>query len=98
MQVQACDGLRAQCVNGSEQQWVDMSLLGEQPVGSWVLVFLGAARELLDENQAFQIRDALLAVDAVMHGEKVDMDRLFADLVEREPQLPPHLQNNKNRS
>ena len=94
MQVTRSEEGRALCSNGSEQQWVDMSLVGEQAQGTWVLVFLDAAREVLDESRAMQMRDALSAVQAVMSGQEADLDELFADLVDREPQLPPHLQNN----
>jgi len=94
MQVIRSEEGRALCGNGSEQQWVDMSLVGEQVADTWVLVFLDAAREVLDEPRALQMRDALTAVQAVMSGQEADLDDLFADLVDREPQLPPHLQNN----
>lgn len=97
MQVLRCEPFRAECSDGGEPQWVDMSLVGEQPQGSWVLVFLGAAREVLDEERAVQITNALRAVTAVMQGEAgIEMDQLFADLLESEPQLPPHLINIKN--
>lgn len=94
MQVIRSEEGRALCRDGAEQQWVDMSLVGEQAADSWVLVFLGAAREVLDEQRALQMRDALSAVQAVMSGREANLDDLFADLVDREPQLPPHLQNN----
>ena len=81
---------RCRSRNGSRVQDVDMLLVGEQEVGSWVLVFLGAAREVLDEATAFQISDALLAVESVMQGEAPD-EALFADLIDREPQLPEFL-------
>lgn len=80
--------------NGGEQQRVDTLLVGELPVGSWVLVFLGAAREVLNEETAYQISDALSALDIAMHGSGStdQIDHLFADLVDREPQLPDFLQ------
>lgn len=94
MQIVRCEETRALCANGEEQQWVDISLIGEQPVDSWVLVFLGAAREVMTAEDAHKTRSALNAVQAVMAGEAADLDRLFADLVDREPQLPAHLQKN----
>ncbi len=94
MQVIRSEEGRALCGDGAEQQWVDMSLVGEQATDSWVLVFLGAAREVLDEQRALQMRDALSAVQAVMSGREANLDDLFADLVDRAPQLPPHLQKN----
>ena len=80
------------CVGpGDTQEAVDMSLVGPQPPGTWVLVFLGHARGLLEPEEARRIQDALAALDAVMRGETPDIDRLFADLVDREPQRPDHL-------
>ncbi len=73
------------------QESVDMTLVGPQPAGTWVLVFLGHARGLLEPEEALRIQDALTALDAVMRGEAPDVDRLFADLVGRAPQLPDHL-------
>ena len=70
---------------------VDMALVGAQPAGTWLLVFLGHARRVLDPDEALRTIDALAALDSVMRGETPDIDRLFADLVEREPELPAHL-------
>lgn len=76
---------------GGAQEIVDMSLVGPQPAGTWVLVFLGHARTVLDPDEAQRIGDALAALDGVMRGGTPDIDRLFADLVDREPELPDHL-------
>ena len=78
--------------SGAREQ-VDMSLLGPREPGTWVLAFLGHARAVLDAEEALRIHDALGALDAVMRGEAVDVERCFADLLEREPQLPEHLRN-----
>lgn len=88
MQIVEIHGLRAWCLNGDERNEVDLSLVGEQAIDTWVLVFLGHAREVLDEEQALQIRRALLAVEAAMQGELIA--DAFADL-DREPQLPDFL-------
>lgn len=71
---------------------IDMLLVGEVAVGSWVMVFLGAAREVLDEITAHQISDALQALNMAMQGD-AQVDHLFADLIDREPQLPEFLQS-----
>jgi hypothetical protein len=71
---------------------VDMILVGEQPVGAWVLVFLDAARDVMTVDQAQKTADALQALALVMQGE-TSVDHLFADLVGREPELPAHLKN-----
>lgn len=94
MRIVCCDGLSAECENGDQIEHIDLSLLGNQPVGTWVLVFLGTAREVLTEHRAIEIRNALTAVQAIMQGDTADVDRLFSDLIEQTPQLPPHLQNN----
>lgn len=76
--------------SGAREQ-VDMSLLGAQHPGTWVLVFLGHARTVLDPGEALRMHDALRALDAVMRGQTPDVEQCFADLVGREPQLPEHL-------
>ena len=63
---------------------IDMSLVGDQPAGTHVLVFMDAAREVIDAQLAAQIADALEAVRLVMTGE-TDIGHLFADLVRPEP-------------
>jgi hydrogenase expression/formation protein HypC len=71
-----------------ETRAVDLSLVGPQPVGAYVLTHLGRALRVLDAEEATQIARALLAVARAASGESVG--DLFADL-DREPQLPPHL-------
>ncbi|MDO6460941.1 HypC/HybG/HupF family hydrogenase formation chaperone [Granulosicoccaceae sp. 1_MG-2023] len=91
MQVIDSDGFNARCRNGDDIETVDTCLVGPADAGQWLLVHLGAARQLLSETEAHNIRNALNAVSAVMNGEHA-IDHLFADLIDREPQLPPHLQ------
>ncbi len=91
MQVVICEGNQAWCERGGQQYRVDMMLVGKQRPGTWVLVFLGCAREVLSELQALRIDAALRAVDLAMNGDKTGVDRLFADLVDREPPLPDFL-------
>jgi len=82
----------AWCDDGGEHRKVDMLVVGPQAPGTWVLVHVGTAREVLGETRALQIRDALAALAAVAAGEPVD--EFFADLVGREPQLPEFLRKN----
>ena len=70
----------ALCEDGAERRRVDTMLLGEVQPGQWVMVFLDSAREVLAEEEALKIRDALAALSAVMRGE-TDVDGYFADLV-----------------
>ncbi len=91
MQVLRCDGLEALCSDGSNSEVVDLALVGQQERGTWLLVFLGAAREVMSEHDALQTRKALQALAAIANGS-TEIDHLFADLNNREPPLPPHLE------
>jgi hydrogenase expression/formation protein HypC len=66
-----------------------MLLVGDRPVGSWVLVFLGAAREPMEQSQFLLVRDALAGLHPTAKGES--FDHLFPDLAGREPLLPEFL-------
>jgi len=92
MQVVSADGLLARCrqEGAAEPEEVDLSLVGPCEPGSWLLVFLGAAREILDHETAQRMQLALQALNQTMNGHG-DIDHLFADLVGREPPLPDHL-------
>jgi hydrogenase expression/formation protein HypC len=92
MQIIELRGESALCVYRGQQTLVDMMLLDEQPVGAWLLVFLDAAREVLTEQKALQITDALEAMRLAMQGDN-QIDHLFADLVGREPELPEFLRS-----
>ena len=74
---------------------VDTLLVGEQTPGTWLLVFMTSAREVLSETEAAKITDAVTAVDTLMQqpGQAAghELDHLFADLVDREPPKPPSL-------
>jgi len=72
---------------------IDTMLLGEQPVGTWLLTFCDTAREVLSEEYAAQISAALQAVELVMQGE-TDVDHLFQDLLDRPPLFPGSNQDN----
>ncbi len=90
MRVVEPDGSFAWCESGSERERLDMMLIGEQPVGTWVLGFHGAARQLMTEEEAVQALAGRQALAAVLSGEG-NIDDFFADLVGREPELPAHL-------
>ncbi len=92
MQIIEPRGRYALCCYADEVRTVDMILVGDQPAGAWVLVFLDAAREVITEERAAKTADALRALALVMQGE-TSVDHLFADLVGREPELPAHLKN-----
>ncbi len=91
MQVIRCEGVRALCRHRDETRWIDLSLVGPQSPGTWVMTFLDHAREVLDEESARRALSALDTLIRVQRGEALDLERGFADLVDREPLLPPHL-------
>jgi len=90
MQIIEQRGESAVCLYRGQESLIDMMLVGPQPVGTWLLVFLDTAREVLSEQRAGQIADALEALDLAMQGDS-RIDHLFADLFDREPQLPEFL-------
>lgn len=90
MQVIAVDGLAARALDGAEEQLIDLSLTGPVAPGTWLLTFLGTAREVLPEDEAQKIRAALAGLKSLMQGG--GLGDAFADLEARAPQLPPHLQ------
>lgn len=87
----------AWCEGRGERLLVDTRLIGAPDVGAWLLVFHGVAREVLDEKRAREISSGLDALEAALRGE-TDLDRHFADLVDREPQLPEHLRKEVERA
>lgn len=96
MQVLRCAGTQAWCrdLDGQEVA-VDCLLTGPLSPGQWVLTFLGAAREVVEADEAAAIASALEALEAMQAGSLVAgsaVDAFFPDLAGREPQLPPHLQ------
>lgn len=64
-------------------------LVGEQPIGTWLLTHLGSAIRVLDATEAQAIDNALTGLSEAVEGRA--FDALFADLIDREPELPPHL-------
>jgi len=81
---------RVLCEGRGQRETLDMMLVGEQPIGTWVLAFRGAALRVLSLDEARQTNDALDALGAILAGD-CEVDAHFADLVDREPVLPDHL-------
>ncbi len=87
---------RARCEGLGQIREVDTLLVGDVSPGTWLLVFLDSAREVLSETEAQRIGKAVQAVGQVMEGaltvgDTTAIDGLFADLVDREPPKPPSL-------
>lgn len=51
------------------QQQINMMLVGPQPVGTWVLVSLGMAKEVVEGEYLTQIEEALSALAASLEGD-----------------------------
>jgi hydrogenase expression/formation protein HypC len=78
------------CEGRGQRLQLDLALVGAQPPGTWVLAFQGSAVRVLTPDEATRTNAALDALEAALDG-RADLDAFFADLVEREPQLPDHL-------
>lgn len=90
----------ARCSGMGIEREVETLLVGEQPPGTWLLVFLDSAREVLSEEDAGRITDAVKAIDLIMqhdgnlsHSALPDdtIEALFADLIDREIPKPDSL-------
>lgn len=79
---------------GGERRRVSVLLVGPQPVGTPLLVHVDTAIRVLDEDEVPLIENALLAVEAAARGEA--FEHLVGDLLDRTPQLPPHLRPGDN--
>jgi len=81
----------AWCMGREGRARIDLALVGPQPPGTWLLTFMGGAREVMTPEAAGRTDAALDALAAVLAGDTSTLDEAFADLVSREPQLPEHL-------
>jgi len=89
MRVVSGDEYFAECDRRGASERVSLMLVGPQPPGTALLVHLGTAVRVLDDDEARLIDDALDGVAAAAEGRP--FDHLFADLIDREPQLPDFL-------
>ena len=89
MQVVEGDEVSALCQRYGETARVTMWLVGAQDPGTWVLTHLGSAMRVLEADEARLIDEALTGLAEAVAGS--DFEKRFADLIDREPQLPEHL-------
>jgi hydrogenase expression/formation protein HypC len=89
MRIVEGDEVSALCARGDAARRVSMLLVGAQEPGTRVLVHIDTAIRVLDAREAQLIDDALRGLEAALRGES--FEALFADLIDREPQLPEHL-------
>jgi len=71
--------------NGEVQ--VNMMLIGPQPIGTWVVNFLGSAREIISEEDAINLDKALDGMQELMTGNEIDVDHYFPDMAMTQDQL-----------
>ncbi|HXQ64673.1 MAG TPA: HypC/HybG/HupF family hydrogenase formation chaperone [Steroidobacteraceae bacterium] len=91
MQVLVANGNSASCRGRIGTALIDVTMLEPVVAGEWLLTWLGSARSRLDPEDAKRIDRALDALECISRGEPVDVAAFFPDLVDREPELPPHL-------
>jgi len=100
MQIKSSSFGYATCEGMGLTREIETLLVGEQPVGTWLLVFLNSAREVLSEQDAIKITNAVQAVDLIMQNDGTlsesglnenTIEALFSDLIDREPQKPASL-------
>lgn len=85
----------ATCQDNGVNKTINMQLVGPQITGTWVLVFIDAAREVISAGKAKEIDAALAAVALVATGGQEDrVQQLFGDLINREP-INPFLNNSE---
>jgi hydrogenase expression/formation protein HypC len=81
MQVVRAGELMALCRGRNGDEEVNMLMVGNQPEGTWVLNFLGWARDVISEEQAREIDLALDGLQEIMEGaESIDVDHHFPGL------------------
>ncbi len=95
MQVLEAHENSALCEGRNGRQVINTMLVDRVEVGQWLMTFLDAGREVIDAERAALVNAALDGLQAVSEGGEVDLDVFFADLVNREPQLPEFLRKDK---
>ncbi len=95
MQVLERDGASALCERGEDRRRVSLALVGVVEPGTHVLVHVDTALRVLDADEAALVDDAIRCLEAANEGRSID--GFFADLSNREPALPPHLQPSASR-
>ena len=90
MKILSVDGIAGRAIGDEGEALIDLSLVGDVAPGTWVLTHLGHAREVISEQEAELIARALRGLRSIMQG--AGAGDAFADLDNRSPALPPHLE------
>jgi hydrogenase expression/formation protein HypC len=93
MRVLAEGQLEALCEGRGERRRIDLTLVGPQPEGTWVVAFRDVARQVLTADEAHVLNLALDGLEVALRGGTADFDAYFPDLAGRTPALPEHLQS-----
>ena len=91
MKIVSCEHGMAVAVGRGQTERLNMLMTGDLPAGAWVLAFQGSALRPISAEEAAQTDAALDALASVLAGSD-NTDAHFRDLIDREPQLPAHLQ------
>jgi hydrogenase expression/formation protein HypC len=62
-----------------QREFLNMMLLGPQPIGTWVLTSMGLAKETVESDQLALIEEALTALAASLDGD-YDASHYFQDI------------------
>jgi hydrogenase assembly chaperone HypC/HupF len=95
MQVIEAHENSALCEGRNGRLVINTMLVGQVEVGQWLMTFLDAGREVIDAERAALVNAALDGLQAVADGGEINLDIFFADLANREPQLPEFLRKDK---
>ena len=95
MQVIEANENSAVRVGRNGRQVINTMLLGRVEVGQWLMTFLDAGREVIDEQRAGMVNAALDGLQALSEGGEVNLDLFFEDLVSREPTLSEFIKKKK---
>ncbi|MBT2968720.1 MAG: hypothetical protein B6D72_13705 [gamma proteobacterium symbiont of Ctena orbiculata] len=73
----------ARCRSRNGEEPINMMLIGPQPAGTWLLTFLGSAREVISAEDARTIDLALDGLSAIMgESAEIDVDHYFPGLTD----------------
>ena len=56
----------AECEGRNGRESINMTLLGRQPKGTWILTFFRSAREILNADEAAKLNNELNSLEAVL--------------------------------
>ena len=62
-----------------QREFLNMMLLGPQPIGTWVLTSMGLAKETVEPEQLALIEEALTALAASLDGD-YEASQYFQDM------------------